>query len=149
MFGSNLLRGTLAKEMPLPISLSAALGDLRTRFLAKGQVGTGYRFIARNGRVLLATEGALAELLDRAVYIRIQVWHRAILPGDPPDPYGLLLCIRHSALDHAAALYRAALVETPAAHCALAIEVGGGRWLEFNHESGNNIRAKEAERRVT
>ena len=84
----------LASPQALPLTLHTRLCDLRTRFLPKGAVRQGHRAIARNGRVLLATDRPLAELADRPAQVRLQVWHRAILPGDAPAPYGILLCVR-------------------------------------------------------
>src|SRR5437660_1427633 len=110
MLPSNLLTGTLlAATTPWPLRLCAVLGDLRTRFIAKGKVGTGYRFVARNGRVLLATRTSLTDLADQIVEVRLHVWHRAILSGDEPEPYGVLLCIRNGAVAKPVPRYRAEL----------------------------------------
>src|SRR5438270_10597449 len=95
MSTANLLAGWLVKaNEALPVVLRATICDLSSRVLAKGRVGKGYRSIARNGRILLATDVALAELVDRSARVRLQVWHRAILPGDQSEPYGYVLCIR-------------------------------------------------------
>jgi len=115
----------------LPLRLDAWMCDVRPRFLAKGRVGQNYRAIARNGRVLLATDQPLAELADRAAQVRLQLWQRAILPRDPPEPYGILLCVRSKPLVPRCPSYTARLVTTPAISCALAIELGGGLVLEF------------------
>src|SRR5260370_33497636 len=88
---SGLIRGGLFdKTTTLPFSVQAGLCDLRPRFLPKANLGRGYRAIARNGRVLLAAHETLADLIDRPVRIRFQVWHRVILIGDRPEPYGIV-----------------------------------------------------------
>jgi hypothetical protein len=123
-----LLAGTLVAG-GCPLMFSARMCDLRPRFLPKGQAGRGYRAIARNGRILLASEVSLAELAGRTVRVRVQTWHRAILPGDPPEPYGLLLCVR---CEEVKAEYEARLVRWgQTEEGALTIEVGGGIGLQF------------------
>src|SRR5205807_4607493 len=121
----------------LPMRLRVRFGDLSSRFLAKGQVGKGYRFIARNGRVLLATDAPLADLVDAVVEARLQVWHRAILPGDKPQPFGLLLWVRSRGAAKAGPVQRGELVAELSEGRELAIAVGGGRWLEFRHAAKN------------
>src|SRR5262245_28201702 len=92
---SNLLHGPLLREAGrLPLSLRVCWGDLRPRLIDKGRAGRGYRAIARNGRVLWASDVPLAELPSRVTRLRIQTWHKVILPGEAPEPYGVLLCIR-------------------------------------------------------
>jgi hypothetical protein len=136
MSPSTLLTGNLlAATDALPIRLRVIFGDLRSRFLAKGRVGKGYRFIARNGRVLLATDAPLADLVDAVVEARLQVWHRAILPGDIPQPYGLLLCVRSRGGAQSGPVQRGELVAELSQGYELAIAVGGGRWLEFHARS--------------
>src|SRR5205823_14428060 len=91
----DLLQGSLlTKDGSWPLLLCARLCDLRPRFLVKQRVGPGYRAVARNGRVLLASDRQLVELIGCTAWVRIQTWHRALLPGDRPEPYGILLCIR-------------------------------------------------------
>src|SRR5437879_6049510 len=91
---SRILWGPLwATAGTLPLTLSATLCDLRPRFIQKYQVGRGYRAIARNGRVLLASDCSLADLAGRCARVRFQTWHQAILGGDKPKPYGLLICV--------------------------------------------------------
>lgn len=135
----------------LPFALTARLCDLRPRFLVKGEMGRGYRFIARNGRILLASERSLAELAGKTVCLRVQTWHKSILPGETPVPYGLLLCVRECAVvervyatclapDPKAPRPRGARGETmasatessrPSFAAQLTIEVGGGHVLAF------------------
>src|SRR5262245_20633083 len=87
----GLLTGGAA---PWPFALRAVLCDLRSRFLAKAAVGPGRRAVARNGRVLLCSDQPLDTLAGQTASVRLQTWHRAILPGDLPAPYGVLLCVR-------------------------------------------------------
>jgi hypothetical protein len=138
MLLTDLLWGPLlASPQALPLTVHARLCDLRTRFLPKGMVGRGYRAIARNGRVLLAMDRPLAELVDQPVQARLQVWHRAILPEDALEPYGILLCVRCARLS-ALPLYATRLVAAPEASFALAVDLGGGRVLEFRRIKPTN-----------
>src|SRR5262249_44147822 len=91
----TLLSGPLVSPAGLAtLSLQAYLCDLRPRFLAKGGAGQRYRAVARNGRVLLASDQPLEALAGCAARLRLQTWHRAILAGERPEPFGLLLCVR-------------------------------------------------------
>lgn len=132
MLIDELLSGSLfTGAQAFPLHLDAWMCDLRPRFLAKTRVGQGYRGIARNGRVLLATDQPLADLANRPTQTRLQVWHRAILPGDAAEPYGILLCVRsdrHSAPDPS---YRTRLAKAPTLGGSLVLELGGGMVLEF------------------
>src|ERR1700720_2123211 len=92
----HLLWGPLAATPADMISFAAQLCDLRPRFLDKGRVGRGHRAVARNGHILLASDMPLGDLVGQVAKVRVQTWHRAILPGDEPEAYGLLLCIRKS-----------------------------------------------------
>jgi hypothetical protein len=131
MLVTELLWGSRLASQALPLSLHARLCDLRSRFLAKDRVGRSYRAIARNGKVLLATDRSLADLADQPGRVRLQVWHRAILAGDKAEPYGILLCIRSGSRSVIRPIYRAGLVRCPSPTCPLALEVGGGLVLEF------------------
>jgi len=144
---AGLLWGRLLASNPAwPLHFSALLGDLRPRFLDKGRVGRSHRAIARNGRVLLVSELPLEALANNVVRIRLQVWHRALLSGDAPEPYGWLLCVRsplsrtdcQSVLRQTQApaqegqpLYHARLTRSPDADADLVLEVGGRDLLEF------------------
>jgi hypothetical protein len=116
-----------------PFAAAARLCDLRPRFIDKGPAGRGRRAIARNGRVLLCADAPLAELAGRPVRLRLQTWNRAILPGDSPAPYGIVLHVR--TLDEADAtaltLYTARLVRLAEAGGDVALDVGGGTALEL------------------
>jgi hypothetical protein len=84
--------------------------------------------VARNGRVLLASDRPVSELADRPAQLRVQTWHRTILPGDPPIPRGLLLCVRcfDGPWDGA---YVTRLVRRGEEPFDLEIDVGGGMAL--------------------
>jgi hypothetical protein len=131
MLITELLWGPLFASQALPLRLHALLCDLRPRFLPKGRVGQTYRAIARNGKVLLATDRSLDDLADQPAQVRLQVWHRAILPGDQAKPYGILLCMRNKSGSVITPMYRTRLIRSPAANGALALDVGGGLVLEF------------------
>jgi hypothetical protein len=112
-----------------PMTLDAKLCDLRLRFIAKPNVGHGRRAIARNGRVLLASDLPLAELPGKTARVRMQTWHKAVLPGDRREPFGILLVVR-TPLD-AERSYVARLVTASSEPRNPAVEVGGGSLLEF------------------
>ncbi len=128
---ARLLRGPLATAGAWPLAFTATLCDLGPRFLVKCGVGRGYRAIARNGRVLLASDLPLTELTGRLVRVRLQTWHKAILAGDVPSPYGLLVCLRNLEGEDLPPEYEAQLVRQPGGSFPLAIDVGGGSLLEF------------------
>jgi hypothetical protein len=86
MLHTELLRGPLVGSPQIwPLLLHVRLCDLRPCFLPKARVGRSYRAIARNGRVLLATNRHLEEWIDRPAEVRLQTWHRAILPAFGPN----------------------------------------------------------------
>src|SRR5262249_49179285 len=93
----ELCWGPLAETASGPLVLTARLGELRPHFLPTGGVGRGYGAVARNGRILLASHVPVTELAGRVAVMRLQTWYRALLPGDVPEPYGLLLCVRDAA----------------------------------------------------
>jgi hypothetical protein len=65
----------------------------------------------------------------------LQVWHRAILPGDSLEPYGVLLCVAGALAGNSPlseeAMYRTQLVKKVEGPFNLALEVGGGQSLVF------------------
>jgi hypothetical protein len=136
MLPSGLLTGLITADPSLPVRLRVLFGDLSSRFLSKGRVGHGHRYISRNGKVLLATDVALKDLAQQIAEMRLQVWHRTLLPGDKPEPFGFLLCVRGASVEPALGLHRANLVAVPASPCELAIDVGGRMWLEFLRTDG-------------
>jgi hypothetical protein len=128
----NLLRGTLVEgEFAWPLLLHAVLCDLRPRFIPKGQLGGSYRAVARNGRILLASRLPLAELPGRTTQVRLQTWHKIILPGKPPEPFGLLLCIQPRSSPAALPTHAARLQPSGEPPLDLGLEVGGGLSLTF------------------
>lgn len=130
--GGDLLRGRLLERVgSLPLTVAAVLCDPRPRFLDKGRAGHGYRAVARNGRVLLASDVPLVELAGRVARVRLQIWHRALLPGDRPEPYGLLMFIRTRNQVMAERLYQTRLAKRGENAADLILEVGGGLELEW------------------
>jgi hypothetical protein len=126
-----LLRGPRARAAPLPLTLSACFGELRSRFIPKGRVGHGHRAIARNGRVLLASDRSVEELAGQTGQVRIQIWNKPILPQDTAEPYGLLICVRTDLPTDATSTLVARLTADGTSRGEWIIEVGGGMVLEF------------------
>jgi hypothetical protein len=110
------------------LSLDAVLCDLRPALLPKGTVGRHHRAVARNGRVLVASTLPPGELAGRAARLRLSYWHRRILPDDPPEPYGLLACVRPLGAE---AAYQGVLAGAAVPDALLSIDLGGGRVLSF------------------
>jgi hypothetical protein len=104
---------------------------LRPRLLAKGRAGRGYRAIARNGRVFLASDLPLEELTGRVAQVRLQTWHRAILPTDAFEPYGILICLRCRPGPSGRRLYETQLVQAGTGRFELGLDLGGGMSLVF------------------
>src|SRR2546430_462650 len=52
----------------------AILCDLRPRFIPKCRVGRGYRAVARNGRILLASNMPMDLLIECEANVRLQPW---------------------------------------------------------------------------
>jgi len=65
----------------------------------------------------------------------LQVWHRAILPGDRPEPYGVLVCVDRRPASAAELLLDTDLVSRRGGPFDLALELGGGRTWEFRRRS--------------
>ena len=126
---SDLLDGSLIEGGRWPLSFLAALCDLRPRFLPKGQVGRGYRAIARNGRVLFASPLPLPAWIGRLGRLRLQTWHKAILSGESPRPYGVLVCLQPVDVAVGPAAYQCRLQSAPVEPFALKLDVGGGMFF--------------------
>jgi hypothetical protein len=126
---ADLLHGPLLDRALWPLMLCVLLCDLRPRFLPKGRAGRGHRAVARNGRVLLASDVPVTALTGRPALVRLQTWHRALLPSDRPKAHGLLLCVRDAG--DAVPQHGTRLVRVPEEPFELAVEVGGGLVLEF------------------
>lgn len=143
---ADLLAGPLAAAAG-PLLFLALLCDPRRRFIPKGSAGRGYRAVARNSRVLLASDLPLAELAGRVARLRLQTWHRAVLPGDRPTAYGLLLCVRCTGVPPVSPRHVTRLVRTPEAPFDLALALGGGLVLEFR-QAGSQGGKQEAREQV-
>jgi hypothetical protein len=128
----ELLGGRLGTSgLSWPLQLTALFCDLRPRFLDKGRVGRTYRAIARNGRLLLASDLPLSELAGRVAHLRLQVWHRAILAGDTPEPYGLLICVRGMTEAEVGPIHQLRLTHAPDPNAEVVLDVGGRQMLEI------------------
>jgi hypothetical protein len=131
LLAGDLLTGPLCSTAAWPCSLRVRLCDLRPRFLPKCVIGSGCRAVARNGRILLCGDRPLDELSGQSVRVRLQTWHRAILPGESPGPYGVLLCVRCLPTDDLSrSVFTTQLVRRSEAEGELRVEVGGGMVLD-------------------
>ncbi|MHB1426617.1 MAG: hypothetical protein ACYC3I_25935 [Gemmataceae bacterium] len=137
-FTGSLLAGPLCSTALWPCTLHARCCDPRPRFLLKsppspphagGGRGEGCRAVARNGRVLLCADRPMEELAGRLVRIRLQTWHRIYLPGDAPQPHGVLLCVR--CVEDVVPSFAMELRSIAEARGQLRIDVGGGIMLDF------------------
>lgn len=127
-----LLRGQLlSAPFAWPFTCRAHLCELRPCFLTKGRVGKSHRAIARNGRVLLASNRPLTELDGTLAQMRLQTWHKASLPNDPPRLHGILVCVRVIEGELGTAEFDARIVSHADCSSPLALDIGGRRWLEF------------------
>ncbi|MBI1914716.1 MAG: hypothetical protein HYS12_08270 [Planctomycetes bacterium] len=127
----NLLSGPLTHDgLPWPFILPALLCDLRCRFLPKGTAGRGHRAVARNGRVLLCSDLPSDRLDGRPALVRLQTWHKVILPGESAAPYGVLLYVRTKG-EPAGPSWTTTLVKVNEAGGDLRLDVGGGMALAF------------------
>jgi hypothetical protein len=134
LVSGSLLKLTTSES----ICFRAVLCDLRPRFIPKCRVGRGYRAVARNGRVLLASNMPMESLVDREAQIRLQLWRKVILPGEEPETYGLLICARcvdpaHPSEKRRGPKYLALLVNERLPSAELALDVGGGMALVFTN----------------
>lgn len=133
IWGPLLASGPIESES---ICFQAILCDLRPRFIPKCRVGSSYRSVARNGRVLLASNLPIESLIECKVAIRVQPWRKVILPGESPETYGVLMCARcldpglRSGLE-GHAVYHSCLVSEPQSAADLSVDVGGGKVLVF------------------
>lgn len=128
----GLLQGSLATGLSgWPLRLFVRLGDLGPAFLPKGQVGRHFRAIARNGRVLLASDLPATAWAGRCARARLQTWHKVILPGSPPEPYGILMCLWTLKDAASERFYEGHLQQAADASLPLCLELGGRRWLGF------------------
>jgi hypothetical protein len=131
---SGLVHGRLFTSGNWPLILEARWCNVRPAFIPKGQVGRHYRAISRSGRILLASDRSLAELAGRLVRVRLQTWHKVILPGTRAEPYGILLCVQEISAPGPGPYYEATLGEPGDDNADLSLEVGALRVLEFRLE---------------
>jgi hypothetical protein len=138
--GRTLLTGPLIARADWPLNLRAQLCDLRPRFLAKSCTGAGYRRVSRNGKILLCADRPIEALIEKIARVRLQTWHRSVLPGERPEPFGLLLCVRldetaskraHYPAKEKAATFSTRLVRAEECSGDLQLDVGGEMILEF------------------
>jgi hypothetical protein len=108
------------------------LCDLRPRFIPKGRAGKGWRAVSRNGRVLLCSDLPPGDLAGRTALVRLQTWHKAILPGDAPTPFGILLVVRTQEQPRDGPLWKCRLAKAGEADGGLLLDVGGGMRLAFS-----------------
>lgn len=131
-FAGALLTGSLCSTCEWPYTLHACCCDLRPRFLIKQAIRSACRAIARNGRILLCSDRPLEQLPGRIVRLRLQTWHRAYLPGDAPQPHGVLLCLRClEGAEFPTPRFTMRLGKNAEALGELRIDVGGGMMLDF------------------
>jgi len=128
---SSLLHGPLRESSEWPLALRVRLGSLRPGFLPKGQAGRGYRAVARNGRVLLASDRPLQELTARPADVRLQTWHKRILPAGTLQPWGILLYVRIGAGPDRVPIFDGSLACKGDGIWELAVEVGARLVLGF------------------
>lgn len=144
-FAGTLLAGSYCSAGQWPYTLHAHCCDLRPRFRLKQTIGSACRAIARNGRILLCADRPLEELPGQLVRLRLQTWHRVYLPGDAPQPHGLLLCVRHLKDDaESVALFTMQLRPRAEARGKLRIEVGGGMMLDLCRTSSDGNEANKS-----
>jgi hypothetical protein len=131
-FVGSLLTGPVCSSAAWPFTMHARLGDLRPRFRVKEILRGGCRAIARDGRVLLCLDRPLEDLSGLHVCLRLQTWHRMILPGEAAEPFGVLVSVRGvDARQNLAPLFTGDLRHRSEAQGELRLEVGGGMVLDF------------------
>jgi len=136
-FAGFLLAGPLCSTSDWPYRLHARCCDPRPRFRVKQTIRSGCRAIARNGRILLCSDRPLEQLSGRIVRLRLQTWHRVYLPGDAPEPHGVLLGVRCLDGDEGVVPHWDMQLQPLAeAKGELRIEVGGGMVLDFGTSFG-------------
>lgn len=120
------------------LSLDVALLPLGLAFIQKGKVGRHFKFISRNGLILIMTTTLLRDLPDSAIIrLRLATWHRSHLQNERAMPYGLLLHARPLQITHMqsrAHLYRTEVIACHSEGAVLSLELGGERFLNFFDE---------------
>jgi hypothetical protein len=128
----DLICGSLLSTGDWPLCVQVQLCDLRPRFIPKARVGQGYRAIARNGRVVLASDHPMEDLLGQTARLRVQTWHKAILPAEAPQIHGVLMCVRLAPSAAGQPRFKARLARKQDEPCALRIDLGGGMALKLD-----------------
>jgi hypothetical protein len=118
------------------LSLKAWLGNLGPAFIPKARVRRYQQAVSRNGLVLLLdSRAASAGQQPAPAQIRLAIWHRAVLPGDPAEPYGILVVVNEGFAQSARAdeprPYLALLACSEHPSAALLLDLGAGRILSF------------------
>lgn len=121
--------------------LEAALPPLGAAFISKGKIGRHFRAVSRNGMVLLIGAEQHAEISAARMRLRMSIWHRAHLPNEAAEPWGILLYAQRGEANGPAAIpaagHRGLIASLDADHApdsALSIELGGQRVLNFFSE---------------
>ena len=73
-----------------------------------------------------------ARLDGRPALVRLQTWHKAVLPGEPASPYGVLLNLRTRGELPAGPFWTMRIVEMREAAGDLLLDMGGGTALAFS-----------------
>jgi hypothetical protein len=147
----RLLRGPYTAGCPWPLNFHAILCDLQPGFLFRpcrnlkpglnSAAGPEYRWVSRNGLVLLCGDGPLEEMAGRLSHVRFQTWLRVAPPGHPAGPYGLHFSVRQvdpadpTAATASEASFATRLVSEPDLSRGMVLDPGGGFFLEFRSDA--------------
>jgi hypothetical protein len=86
----------------------------------------------------LASHLPVGSLVNTLAQVRLQIWHKVLLPGTPPVPYGLLLYVRPGSDMSRQPVYQTGLAPSTGNPMAkpplLAVDLGGRMSLEFYGE---------------
>ena len=101
-------------------------------FIPKGRVGRHARSISRSGLILLMDARPRQTLDSGAAEVHLGIWRRVVLPGQPPEPYGIVLVLRApQRAGRAGTIFQARLGQGAAPGAALCLDVGAGQLLSF------------------
>jgi hypothetical protein len=135
----SIARGPLWDEFEpsrrTSLLLDVTFPPLGPAFIAKGKVGHHFKFISRNGLILVMSTLALRDLPDPVtIRLRLAVWHRSDLQNEPAMAYGLLLHARPlhiTGIESRERLYRSEVNSSHPSDAALSLELGGERFLNI------------------
>lgn len=135
----SIARGPLWSEFEASqrtsLLLDVTLPPLGPAFIPKGRVGRHFKFISRNGLILMMSAVPLKELAESAsVQLRLSIWHSSHLPSKPALPYGLLLHARPLqtiSTQSRESRYRAEVTASHSTDAPLSLELGGERFLNI------------------